>query len=101
MKEILGELLGSTDQAVMDQFISEYTVANDGTTLTMYGTGDFGDAGNFYFQQPESSEVKGDVLTVTGHVSTGASYSAVYRANPLDTQIGYRFESVTVSGTGN
>ena len=52
----------------LEYFCSRYAVSRDGGTVMMEGSGDFGDAGRFYFDQPLSSQLSGDRTLVMGNV---------------------------------
>ncbi len=101
--ELLGDAV-STD--IMKYFLDEYTYEVLGEQIVMNASGDFGDAGNYYFDRITDYWVEGDKLAVQGPVMVWNSnmqsyvhqnmYTAYFSTNPAGSEIPYSFVSVTI-----
>lgn len=110
LRSMLGELTGETPEDAMQVFSAQYVQMQEGDLCYMYGTGDFGDAGPFYFGDGQMTVENGRIC-ITGSVMTydtgagsyvpGKTYRAYYSTeggatgNPC---IPYPFAEVSVSG---
>ena len=110
LRSMLGELTGETPEDAMQVFSAQYVQMQEGDLCYMYGTGDFGDAGPFYFGDGQMTVENGRIC-ITGSVMTydtgagsyvpGKTYRAYFSTeggatgNPC---ILYPFAEVSVSG---
>ena len=112
LRQMLCELTGETPEMLeetMNVFYSRYVQGQDGEICYMYGSGDFGDAGPFYFGDGQLTEEDGRVC-ISGSVmvyDSGAgtylpskTYRAYYSAENGESGnpgIPYPFSEVIVS----
>ena len=105
LQAIMDGMFGGSNTGAMDQFLSNYTYSVNGSTVQMASTGDFGDAGPFYFENGYSCGYDGDNLLIAGDVITydnnGYTYiqcpfAAFFTYNPASPLDGWQFVEVVV-----
>ncbi len=95
LTEILGELFrDGVNQGTMNNFIMHYALHQEGETVYMPCTGDFGSTGYYYFDPVDSCWSEDGLLAVTGALMEWNSnmqcyvntswYTAYYEVNPLN-----------------
>ena len=76
---IAGELFpGSLNGNMMTEFYNQYVSYIEGDTIYMNGTGDFGDAGYYYFETPDEVQQENGHVRVTGRVMVWNDYAQSY-----------------------
>ena len=66
---VLREMFGAhLQEGVMDTFLEEYADRTEGDAVYMNAVGDFGDAGNYYFNKVSDCWTEGELLGVRGQV---------------------------------
>ncbi len=90
----------------MSYFLQNYVEYTEDGLLYMNGTGDFGDAGLYYFGEAEDQRTDGDILTISGPVMSWNrnmecyihenNYTASFRTGGDSKAFPYSFVSVTV-----
>ena len=68
LKSILTEMFGKATKGDRDAFYDEYVESVENGICKVNATGDFGDAGWFYFSADGPSRMDGDRVKVTGHI---------------------------------
>jgi hypothetical protein len=107
--EITGEPSDMTEET-MNAFYSQYVQMQEGDTCYMYGTGDFGDAGPFYFGDGQQTVedgricISGSVMVYDSGAGTyvpAKTYRAYYSTENGESgnpDIPYPFSEVVVTG---
>ena len=108
LRDMMAELFGEAGEGEMNAFYSRYVQQQAGDICYLNGTGDFGDAGPFYFGDGSMTHENGEVC-VSGSVMIWDSASATYQpgrnyrayfttenGDPGSGSIPYRFREVIV-----
>ena len=95
MQEIAGELFGEeNEQEVYDMFEDRYASYTEGELIYMNSTGDFGDAGSWYFEAPDEVWTEDDdAIVISGRVMVWNSNAQTYIHNDMYTARYYQNET--------
>ena len=112
MQDIMNELFYNATTEDMQYFEQNYVENKTGELYYMPGSGDFGDAGTYYFNNSRIVESSDDYITISGDVLeyNNAQYAYLYsdtywasfKIRTLNGRTCYSFEDLTIgSGAGS
>ena len=106
LAEIMDEIYGPGQEEAMQVFWSDYVISGDDSIVRMNGTGDFGDAGGYYFDQCSMEMTDDGRLKLVGDVQqynyetsgyhSDKKYVVFFRVSQPGVLGQYQFDSVQV-----
>lgn len=82
LRQIWSEVYTDVTEEDINLFMERYVQWEEGDRVYMYGTGDFGAVGEYYFAQPDVIETSGERIVLAGDVmeyADGGQYAPTYR----------------------
>ncbi|MCR5161066.1 MAG: hypothetical protein K6C06_04780 [Lachnospiraceae bacterium] len=105
LQAIMDGMFGGSNTGAMERFLADYAESVNSSVVQMNATGDFGDAGLFYFENGYSCGYDGDNLLIAGDVIAfdnngytyiAAPFAAFFKYNPASPLDGWEFVEVVV-----